>query len=150
MRDDLALSLGSSWLWGIRQRPTVTMKFGGPPDANAGEMEALQRNIIGRSSGYRGPRSEDFVTESSISGGSLSNGAGLGHHHLGETNAPCVLQQTGGNSHLAQWKKSPCLSEDLSNLERAEWFGFFVSGHTWLKATTVFANSTHCNHPTWS
>ena len=95
MRDDLALSLGSSWSWGIRQRPTVTIKFGGPPDASAREMEALQRNTTGRSSGYRGPRSEDFVTESSILSGSLSNCVSLGHHHLGEINAPCVLQQTG-------------------------------------------------------
>ena len=150
MRDDLALSLGSSWSWGRRQRPTVTMKFGGPPDASAGETEALQRNTIGRSSGYRGPCSEDFVTESSSLDCSLSNGVGLGHHHLGEINAPCVLQQTGGNSHLAQWKKSPCLSEDLSDFKSAEWFSFFVSGHTWLKATTVFANTAHCNHPTWS
>lgn len=150
MRDDLALSLWSSWSWGIRQRPTVTIKFGGPPDASAREMEALQRNTTGRSSGYRGPHSEDFVTESSILSGSLSNCVSLGHHHLVEINAPCVLQQTGGNSHLAQWKKSPCLSEDLSNLESAEWFGFFVSGHTWLKATTVFANTTLCNYPTWS
>lgn len=47
MRDDLALSLGSSWSWGRRQRPTVTMKFGGPPDASAGETEALQTPLEG-------------------------------------------------------------------------------------------------------
>lgn len=147
MRDDLALSLGSSWSWGRRQRPTATMKFGGPPDASAGETEALQTALEGAQA------IEDPVlktSESSILNCSLSNGVGLGHHHLGEINAPCVLQQTGGNSHLAQWKKSPCLSEDLSDFKSAEWFSFFVSGHTWLKATTVFANAAHCNHPTWS
>lgn len=77
---------------GHTSRPIVTMNFGSPPDPRAGATGRRCKDTA--LDGAEGHSSEDFVTGSSISGSSLSNGAYPRYTHLGEINAACLLPQT--------------------------------------------------------